>query len=279
MARSLLTLALAAALWLAPARAFAYAQAEPATQAAPQTSAAQAPEQRSEAEKKDQSSEKSAQQESQPTGVGGELAKETREAEGEEEENANLKHSARVQWLAKVTGLSVHGAHLLLLILNFVLVGYGIFLLLRYGIPGMVPAAFGALHRRGESIQRALEEARTASEDANRRLADIENRLRQLDVEIGTMQASAEKEAAGEEARIKQAAGDEIRKVVQAAEQEIAAAAKLARRELSTHTADLAIALARKQIHVDPNTDQVLVRDFAAKLATKPAGNGGKDGR
>jgi len=102
-----------------------------------------------------------------------------------------------------------------------------------------------------------------------------------MDVEIGRMQASAEKEAEGEEARIKQAAEDEMRKVVQAAEQEIAAAAKQARRELSTHTADLAIALARKQINVDSNTDQVLVRDFAAKLASKPSsqGNGGKDGR
>ena len=88
---------------------------------------------------------------------------------------------------------------------------------------------------------------------------------------------SAEKEAAGEDARIKQATEEEIRKVVEAAELEIAAAAKQARRDLSTHTADLAIALARKQINVDSNTDQVLVRDFAAKLG-KPS-PGGKDGR
>jgi hypothetical protein len=44
---------------------------------------------------------------------------------------------------------------------------------------------------------------------------------------------------------------------------------------LSTHTANLAIALARQQINVDSNTDQVLVRTFAAKLAApashKPA--------
>jgi F-type H+-transporting ATPase subunit b len=95
------------------------------------------------------------------------------------------------------------------------------------------------------------------------------------------MQGSAEKEAQGEEVRIQKAAEDEIRKVVQAAEQEIAAAAKQARRELSTHTADLAIALARKQINVDSNTDQVLVRDFAAKLASNAPSRdkGGKDGR
>ena len=112
-----------------------------------------------------------------------------------------------------------------------------------------------------------MEEARAASQDANRRLADIENRLRQLDVEIGHMQATAEKEAEAEEVRIQKAAEEDIRKVVLAAEQEIAAAAKQARRELSTHTASLAIALARQQINVDSNTDQVLVRTFASKLA------------
>ena len=215
------------------------------------------------------SAEHPAEQGSQHTSIGGELAKETRESEGDEqEENANLKHSAMVQKLAKLTGLSVHGAHLLALGLNFAIIVFLVAWLVGKSVPGV-------LRNRTQSIQRALEEARKASEDANKRLADIENRLRQMDTEIGKMQASAEHEAAGEEARIKQAAEEEIQKVVQAAEQEIAAAGKLARRELSAHTADLAIALARKQINVDSNTDQVLVRNFAAKLA----GDGGKGGR
>jgi F-type H+-transporting ATPase subunit b len=137
---------------------------------------------------------------------------------------------------------------------------------------------------RSASIQHALEEARAASQDANRRLADIENRLRQLDVEIGQMQATAEKEGNAEEVRIQKAAEEDIRKVVLAAEQEITAAAKQARRELTTHTAGLAIALARKQINVDSNTDQVLVRTFASKLASDVSSHddnndGGKDGQ
>jgi len=202
-------------------------------------------------------------------GVGGELAKEERIAEGDEqEEHSDLKHSAMVQKLAKLTGMSVHGAHLFALCLNFAIIAFLIFWFARKSLPGVFRA-------RNESIQKALEEARKASQDANQRLADIENRLRQMDSEIGKMQSSAEKEAEGEEVRIKQAAEDEIRKVVEAAQQEIEASSKQARRELSAHTADLAIALARKQINVDTNTDQVLVRDFAAKLT----GNGGKDGR
>ena len=205
-----------------------------------------------------------------PKTFGGELAHETREATGadEEEENAKLKHAAPVQWLARITGLSVHQAHLLALFLNFAIIAVIVFWAARKFVPGM-------LRDRGADIQRALEEARAASQDANRRLSEIENRLRQLDVEIGRMQATAEKEGDAEEVRIQQAAEEDVRKVVFAAEQEIAAAAKQARRELTSHTAGLAIALARQQINVDAKTDQVLVRDFAANLAPK---DGGKDG-
>lgn len=210
--------------------------------------------------------------------IGGELAKETREAAGEdEEENVKLKHAKPVQWLAEKIGWSVHGTHLLLSGLNFAIIVVIVF----WAVSKFVP---GVLRGRDASIQKSLEEARAASQDANRRLADIENRLRQLDVEIGQMQVTAEKEAAAEETRIKKAAEEDVRKVVLAAEQEIAAAAKQARRELSTHTAGLAIALARQQIHVDSNTDQVLVRTFASGLASRPSGydddkDGGKDGR
>lgn len=208
--------------------------------------------------------------------IGGDLAHETRESTGEEkEENANLKYSAPVRWLARKTGLSVHHAHLLLLWMNFAIIVVITFWAARKYVPGM-------WRNRSASIQHALEEARAASHDANRRLADIENRLRQLDVEIGRMQATAEHEAAAEEGRIQKAAEEDIRKVVLAAEQEIATAAKQARRELTTHTAGLAIALARQQINVDSNTDQVLVRTFASKLASHDQDHdkdGGKDGR
>lgn len=210
------------------------------------------------------SEEKKEKQE--PTSIGGELAKEEREATGEEEENAKLKHSAMVRKLAAFTGGNVHRAHLLALGLNFAIVVGIVFYFGRKFLPGM-------FRRRTESIQHALEEARAASQDANRRLTEIENRLRQLDVEIGQMQASAEKEGDAEEARIRAAAEEDIRKVIESAEQEIAAAAKQARREITAHTADLAIALAQKQISVDANTDQALVRAFASKLS--PGGKGG----
>jgi F-type H+-transporting ATPase subunit b len=242
--RSLFLLALLSSL--AAIAPFAQAQAQSPAAASPQQKSA----------------------EPEHTSIGGELAKEEREATGEdEEENANLKHSSMVRRLAKLTGLNVHQAHMVAMVLNFAIIVFVVVWFGRRALPGM-------LSKRNQSIQSALEEARAASQEANRRLAEIENRLRQLDVEIGQMQANAEKEAEAEEVRMKKATEEDIRKVVEAAEQEIVAAAKLARRELTSHTADLAIALARKQIHVDANTDQVLVRNFAAKLSQ----NGGKDG-
>ena len=203
--------------------------------------------------------------------IGGDIAQETREAAGEDqEEHADLKHAKPVQWLARKIGWSVHGTHLLLSGLNFAIIA----ILTVWAARKFLPAMF---RNRSQSIQQALQEARAASQDANRRLAEIENRLRQLDVEIGQMQSLAEKEADAEEVRIQKAAEEDIRKVVLTAEQEIAAAGKQARRELATHTATLAIALARQQINVDSNTDQVLVRSFASKLAS--GSDGGKDGR
>lgn len=197
---------------------------------------------------------------------GAELARETREAAGEEE-NENLKHSSTIRYLAKKTGLTVHQAHLMAVTLNFLIVVFLIYWFARKTVPATI-------RNRTESIQRALEEGRAASLEANRRLAEIESRLSKLDTEIAQMETHSEKEAEAEESRIKQAAEEDIRKVVQAAEQEIASAVKQARRELAVHTADLAVALARKQIHVDSATDQVLVRNFAGKLSS---GSGGKD--
>lgn len=211
-------------------------------------------------------SSRSSQSQPDNNSVGGELAKETREAAGEEE-HEDLKHSNLIKKFASATGLSVHQAHLVATGTNFAIIVILIYWLARKSVPA-------AMRRRNESIQRALEDARAASADANRRLAEIEARLGKLDSEIVQMQSEAEREGAEEEIRIKAAAEEDIRKVVQSAEQEIEAAAKQARRELLSHTADLAVALARKQIQVDAATDQSLVRDFAANLASENGGKG-----
>jgi F-type H+-transporting ATPase subunit b len=190
---------------------------------------------------------------------GAQLARESREAAGEDDQS-QFKHSYSVQLVAKITGLSLEHAYWLCVSLNFLVIAVAVVWLWRKNLPGL-------FRQRTASIQRAMEEARRASQDANRRLAEIEARLARLDGEIGEMRGAADNEAMAEEARIKAAAEEDARKVVETVQQEIAAAAKAARRELTAYAADLAVALAKKQVRVDAATDQALIRSFAEQLS------------
>ena len=196
---------------------------------------------------------------SRSNSLGQQLVQETREAAGEDDAE-QFKHSPSVVWVAKVTGMDLEHAYILCVILNFVVIAIAIFWITKKYLPGL-------FRNRTASIQKAMEEARRASEDANRRLAEIEARLLKLDTEIAGMRAQAEEEAGAEEHRIKTAAEEDARKIVESARQEIAAAAKSARRELKEYAANLAVSLAKKQIRVDAPTDQVLVRYFAQQLS------------
>jgi len=210
----------------------------------------------------------SAAQQSHPSSrhdsLGQQLVRETREAAGEDDQS-QFKHSPSVVWVAKVTGLDLEHAYILCVILNFVVIAVAIFWASKKYLPGL-------FRNRTASIQKAMEEARKASEDANRRLAEIEARLSKLDAEIAGMRAQAEAEAVAEEHRIKAAAEEDARKIIESAQQEIAAAAKSARRELKEYAANLAVSLAKKQIHVDAPTDHALLSYFAQQLSASDGG-------
>jgi F-type H+-transporting ATPase subunit b len=201
---------------------------------------------------------------------GRQLAHGSREAAGtEKDEMAEFKESGSVKLIAKyLTGGNLQQAYWLSIILNFLVIAAAIVWAAKKFLPGM-------FRDRTAAIQKAMQEAQMASEEARRKLADIEARLQKLDVEIGMMRDAAEKEGAAEEARIEAAAKEDARKIVVSAEQEIAAAAKAARRQLTAYAADLAVGLAQKQIHIDASTDQALVRNFAGQLGSSE--NPGKD--
>ena len=131
-----------------------------------------------------------------------------------------------------------------------------------------VPQAF---RERTLSIQKGIREAQAASEDAARRLTDIEARLSKMDAEVEQIRAAAERESAAEEARIRQAAEEDKRKIIQTADTEIDAIARNARRELKGYAASLAVDLAGRQLRIDDSTDHALIREFADHL--------GKDGK
>jgi F-type H+-transporting ATPase subunit b len=206
----------------------------------------------------------------QADGPGHQLAHESREAAGEENDSMDeFKHSASVGLISRITGLSLQNSYWLGMIVNFaVIVALVIWAGRKY-----LPSIF---RNRTEGIQRAMQEAQKASAEARQKLAEIESRLMKLDVEIGKMREAAEKEGADEVARIKAAAEEDARKIIASAEQEISAAGKAARRQLTAYAADLAVTLAKKQIRVDQATDQALVRNFAGQLGAVP--EAGKDG-
>lgn len=206
---------------------------------------------------------------SQSYGPGRQLAHESNEAAGEgKDEMAEFKESASVRLIGRLTGLNLQQSYWLSVVLNFAVIAALIVWAGFKYLPGM-------FRDRSAAIQKAMQEAQMASEEARRRLADIESRLMKLDGEIGMMRDAAEKEGAAEEARIQAAAEEDARKIVLSAEQEVAAAVKAARRQLTAHAADLAVGLARKQIHVDAATDQALVRSFAGQLGAND--DSGKD--
>jgi F-type H+-transporting ATPase subunit b len=205
-----------------------------------------------------------------PQGPAQQLVHESKEAAGEEtDEMKQFKESASVKAISKLTGLGVQQSYWLSLVLNFTVIAVVIGWAAKKFLPGMFRA-------RTAAIQKAMQEAQKASAEAQQKLAEIESRLAKIDAEIGAMRATAEKEGAAEESRLRAAAQEDAHKIIAAAEQEIAAAAKAARRLLTAHAADLAVGLAQKQIHVDASTDQALVKNFAAQLGA--SGNSGKDG-
>jgi F0F1-type ATP synthase membrane subunit b/b' len=193
-----------------------------------------------------------------------------REAQADDDQ-AQFKQSASIRFLAKITGLTPEQCYWLCVVVNFgILAGF-----LVWATKKNLPGAFRS---RTAAIQKALAEARSAGHDASQRLAEIEERLARLDQEIAEMAAAAEREAQQEELRIQAATEHDARRILESAEQEIAAVAKSARRDLAAYAADLAVALATKQIRVDDSVDHALVEGFAKQLSDS-AGSGGREAR
>ena len=193
-------------------------------------------------------------------------ASENKKEAAQGDDTEQFKQSASVRALAGKLGISAHNAYWLSVILNFLIIAGAIIYFSRLHLPTF-------FRNRTDGIRKAMDEAKQASEEARRRLSEIESRLAKLGDEITAMRASAEKEAAAEEERLRVSAEADKKKIVEAAEQEIASAAKNARRELTAYAADLAVTLAQKRIHVDAATDQSLVSSFTKTLGDGKAGN------
>lgn len=227
------------------------------------------------ASKPNQQGQSTAAQQNPPENPNTEFSEELVKTSNEAAEEAGKKdaklamelraeHSPVVSWIGRVIKIGPERAYALSLIINFGILIAFFWVLLKGKIPQM-------FRERTATIQRGIREAQAASAEAAQRLKGIEERLAKLDSEVAEIRASAEREAAAEEMRIRQAAEEDKHKVVEAAETEITAITRNARRELKSYAATLAVDLASRKIRVDEPTDKVLVREFVDQL--------GKDGK
>jgi F-type H+-transporting ATPase subunit b len=179
------------------------------------------------------------------------------------------RHSASVKLLARWLHLDKETAARLFEYLNFaILAGAVLFALLKF-----LPKTFRA---NREEIQHRLVEARTATQQANERLAAIEQRLARLDEEIAAITRQAEKDSVEDEARIKASIETERERIVEAVSRDIAAASSAAQRDLKRFAAELAVDRAAQRMMLSEDDDRALVQEFSQSLGQQ-ARNGGKN--
>lgn len=181
-----------------------------------------------------------------------------------EEGSEAFKKSPSVVALGAKLGMSPETASTAFEWFNFVIIAGAIL----YALGKMLPKTFRG---RNETIQKGIVEARSATEEANSRLAGVEARLAKLDDEIAALRTQAEKDAVADQVRIAQAVEDEKHRIVQSAEQEIAAAQSHAERSLREYAATLAVQQAASQLNISSAQDSALVREFAGRLAKEDA--------
>jgi F-type H+-transporting ATPase subunit b len=169
------------------------------------------------------------------------------------------RHSATVQKIANMFGTSVEVMSRWLEGLNFLVVlAFIVWFLAR-----IMPKT---LRSRTERIQRELQQARTVTEDANRRLASVEERLARLDVEINGIKTQAQQDAVEKEKQMRATLEQEKQLILDSSAQEIAAASGKAQSQLKRMTAELAIERAKHKIAVSADVDRSLVETFLVDL-------------
>lgn len=182
------------------------------------------------------------------------------------EEEAYL-HSSTVQAIARVLQVKTETAANIFQIFNStIIIGAIVWFLIK-----VLPKTF---RKRSETIQKDLIDARTATEEANKRLSVVEARLARLDSEIDAIRKQAELDSLEDEKRIKASLEEERKRIIESAEHEIEAFGSAAQRDLKRFAADLAVDRALQRIHLGADADRILVKNFAADLAGTQAKGG-----
>lgn len=125
-----------------------------------------------------------------------------------------------------------------------------------------------AFKSRREGIRRELTRAKEERDAALAKLAQVEERLSHLDVEVERIQAQARQEATEEKGRITVSTEDEIKRLREQARREIETAGKTARFELRQFAAEKSVQMAEEMLRreVKPADDARLIKDYVEEL-------------
>lgn len=104
------------------------------------------------------------------------------------------------------------------------------------------------LRKRSEDIRRALDEARQARLDAERKLQEVQKKLAVLEDEVGRIIKAAEGDGFQAKENIRILADKEAERIKSFARQEIEMQLRAGRQELKEYTAELAAALAEARL-------------------------------
>jgi F-type H+-transporting ATPase subunit b len=125
---------------------------------------------------------------------------------------------------------------------------------------------------RADQIGAAIEKATAAKTDAEQRLREAAEKMANLEREVATFRAQAQKDAAAEIERLRNATQLDVEKIRIAAKAEIEAAERAARVELKELAAKLAVdgaeSLVTKQM--TPAVQEAMINSFVQSLQGRP---------
>jgi len=149
--------------------------------------------------------------------------------------------------------------------INFALVALGLI----WVFGKLLPPIF---RKRSDEIGATIKKATAAKAEADRMLREAEQKLAKLEQEIAQLRAVAQREAAAEAERIRNATLSDAQKIEAAAAAEIDAAERAARLELKALAANLAVDSAESQLakQLTPQAQEALVSAFVKGLAGRP---------
>jgi F-type H+-transporting ATPase subunit b len=171
----------------------------------------------------------------------------------------SFRHSPAVQSLARHAGVSTETMAKLMEDLNSAI----LIIAILWFIFRFVPKIY---RNRSGKLQKDLFDARSATAEANQRLAVVEERLSKLGIEIEAIRKQTESDSVNDEKRIRESLEAEKQRLLSSVDQEVEAAGAAARRDLKKYAANLAIDRAMAQLRLSGEDDRQLVRSFGKDL-------------